>query len=88
MQSEAMKAIRECDGIGFTAVFFLLMLVVAWVPAAGAHEVLPAIADFHANDSKSGEGRYRIEIRLNAEAILSGIGAEHENTEDSPQAET
>ena len=83
-----MKAIRERAGIGFTAVFFLLMLVVAWVPVAGAHEVLPAIADFHANDSKSGEGRYRIEIRLNAEAILSGIGAEHENTEDSPQAET
>ena len=83
-----MKAIRERAGIGFTAVFFLLMLVLAWVPAAGAHEVLPAIADFHANDSKSGEGRYRIEIRLNAEAILSGIGAEHENTEDSPQAET
>ena len=64
------------------------LLIAAWVPFAVAHEVLPAIADFHANDEVAGDGRYRLEISLNAEAILSGIGAEHENTDDSPQAAT
>ena len=93
MQSGVMKAIREWSCIGFTAAFFVLVVLVsvwmsAWAPAANAHEVLPAIADFHANDTKSGEGRYQIEVRLNAEAILSGIGAEHEDTDDSPQAVT
>ena len=30
---------------------------------------------------------YSITISLNLEAILSGIGAEHEDTDDSPNAE-
>lgn len=66
----------------------LAVVFFALASAAAAHEVLPAIADFHANDEKAGEGRYAIEVQVNAEAILSGIGAEHEDTDDAPQVET
>ncbi|MCB1384417.1 MAG: HupE/UreJ family protein [Nitratireductor sp.] len=73
------------------ACFFLFMAslaagLVAHAPNARAHEILPAIADFHADDAVAGQGRYRIDIRLNAEALLAGIGAEHADTDDSPNA--
>ena len=42
-----------------------------------AHEIRPAIATFAMQSS----GNYSITISLNLEAILSGIGAEHEDTE-------
>ena len=48
-----------------------------------AHEIRPAIATF----AMQPNGDYSITISLNLEAILSGIGAEHEDTDDSPNAE-
>ena len=48
-----------------------------------AHEIRPAIATF----AMQSNGNYSITISLNLEAILSGIGAEHEDTDDSPNAE-
>ena len=48
-----------------------------------AHEIRPAIATF----AMQPNGDYSIMISLNLEAILSGIGAEHEDTDDSPNAE-
>jgi hydrogenase/urease accessory protein HupE len=48
-----------------------------------AHEIRPAIATF----AMQSNGNYSITISLNLEAILSGIGTEHEDTDDSPNAE-
>ena len=48
-----------------------------------AHEIRPAIATF----AMQPNGDYSITVSLNLEAILSGIGAEHEDTDDSPNAE-
>lgn len=48
-----------------------------------AHEIRPSIADFQIDQSD----RFVINIRLNAEALIAGIGPEHEDTDDSPQAE-
>ena len=48
-----------------------------------AHEIRPAIATFAMQPNCN----YSITISLNLEAILSGIGAEHEDTDDSPNAE-
>jgi hydrogenase/urease accessory protein HupE len=48
-----------------------------------AHEIRPAIATF----TMQPNGDYSITISLNLEAILSGIGAEHEDTDKSPNAE-
>lgn len=62
----------------------LLLLASILVPGiAGAHEIRPAIADFR----DAGGGRYEIVIQLNAEALLAGIGAEHDDTSQSPRAQ-
>ncbi|MEZ5450528.1 MAG: hypothetical protein R3E89_16665, partial [Thiolinea sp.] len=67
---------------------FRVLAVICWLffPCAGplqAHEVRPAIADLDLD----GQGAYQIRIRLNLEALLAGIGTEHEDTDDAPQAE-
>jgi len=67
-------------------VFHFLMVTVclALFPSLlMAHEIRPAIATF----AMQPNGDYSIMISLNLEAILSGIGAEHEDTDDSPNAE-
>ena len=47
-----------------------------------AHEIRPAVADlFLENDA------YRLEIKLNLEAVIAEIGAEVDDTENSPNAE-
>ena len=58
----------------------LAVILPSWVMA---HEIRPAIATFAMQPT----GEYSITISLNLEAILSGIGAEHEDTDDSPNAE-
>ncbi len=62
------------------AVLFPLMLVLA--TPVRAHEIRPAIADLFLQD-----GEFRLEIRLNLEAIVAEIGSEAKNTQDSPNAE-
>ncbi len=47
-----------------------------------AHEIRPAIADVDLSDQK-----VRVEIVVNAEALLAGIGPQHKDTKDAPQAE-
>ncbi len=69
----------------FILLFFvsLAALCPAVFSPAGAHEIRPAIvtAEFH----KSGE--YAIEFSGNLEALLAGIGAQHDDTDDSPLAQ-
>ncbi len=59
------------------------VLLLTHFVAAAAHEIRPAIADFSVPEP----GRYEIEVQVNAEALIAGIGPEHENTEDAPQAD-
>lgn len=64
-----------------------LLFLIAWLScaiASPAHEIQPSIADFKA----SGDGRYQVRILTNAEALISLIGANHEDTSQSPNAAT
>lgn len=58
-------------------------LSVSTTPVA-AHEVRPTIADVVFGDG-DGEG-IRLDLSVNAEALLAGIGPEHEDTDDAPEA--
>jgi len=58
------------------AVFILLAM-----PSAQAHELRPAIADMSMEaDTVS------VAIELNLEAAIAGIGADHDDTDDAPEA--
>lgn len=65
-----------------------LVIVFSWVAGftlvapATAHTLRPAIVDLRIAD-----GSAQVSISANAEALLSGIGPEHDNSEDAPQAE-
>ncbi|HHG90208.1 MAG TPA: HupE/UreJ family protein, partial [Devosia sp.] len=64
-------------------VLALLAGPLPWVSAtAYAHEVQPAIVDL----SFSQDGRYRIEIALNLEALIAEIGPDVQNTSESENA--
>lgn len=58
-----------------------LFLLLAFSGPAGAHEITPTLASLFFDD-----GRYRIEITTNLEALLAGIGPEHADTSDAPGA--
>lgn len=64
------------------AVVIALVLVFMSNPAAVAHEVRPAIADFLVKDGNS----YELRIQTNLEAMLTGIGAEHDDTDEADVA--
>lgn len=57
--------------LGFGALLFAF--------GALAHEIRPSIADF----KDLGGQRFEIKIQANAEALLSGIGSEHEDTDEA-----
>jgi len=56
--------------------------LLALASVARAHELRPAIADITVRE----DGLLTARIRLNLEALLAGIGPEHKNTQDSPNA--
>lgn len=59
------------------AIVLLLTLV-----AATAHEQQPAVGDLNFDGDTA-----KLELVLNLEALLAGIGPEHEDTDDAPEAE-
>lgn len=61
----------------------LLVLLLTSAQVAQAHQMRPAIITISFEQNAS----VKIQIETNVEAILSGIGSEHENTDDAPQAE-
>lgn len=70
------------------AVVLLLLVTIAsfssYIDTTSAHEIQPAIADLtFASDGSE----FELDIALNLEAALSGIGSEHEDTDQSPSAE-
>ena len=58
-----------------------LILLLFALPAR-AHELRPAIADMLLDSEQA-----TITIALNLEAVVAGIGAEHDDTDDAPEAE-
>lgn len=61
-----------------------LFVAVVWQPNnAAAHKIFPATATVSFDD----EGAYRIEVKTNIEALIVGIGAAHEDTDQSPRAD-
>ena len=61
----------------------LLILYLFALQPAQAHKMRPAIIDLHFDQ----DATVSISIQANAEALLSGIGPEHDNTDDAPEAE-
>jgi hypothetical protein len=62
-----------------------LSMMTLWVTlstSVRAHEVLPTIVDLVFAE----DGALTVSLDANAEALLSGIGAEHDDTDDAPQA--
>lgn len=59
----------------------MIAILLAWVAPAPAHEIRPAVvtASFGANE-------YRIELQANMEAVLAGVGPQHKDTDESPNA--
>lgn len=58
-----------------------LLGLLAALPAQ-AHRLRPAIADVIFDDA----GNFEVAVQLNLEAVLAGIGPEHEDTSESPKA--
>ena len=60
----------------------MMMLGAALSTPLRAHEVLPTIVDV----TFAEDGALTVELAANAEALLAGIGADHEDTDDAPEA--
>lgn len=60
-----------------------LLALAFWTGPAQAHRLRPALATL----SFTHDGVYRLDLTLNAEAALAGIGPEHEDTDDAPTAD-
>ena len=59
------------------------LVLFAFTNVASAHEIRPAIVTAEFNP----DGTYVIKVKANAEVLLAGIGPEHEDTLDTPQAQ-
>lgn len=66
----------------FMFLIALVFTIVCSGPGRG-HEIQPAIADLLFSEDGSS---YELDIALNLEAVLAGIGTEHEDTDNSPKA--
>lgn len=65
--------------------FFIVLAFFICLSGPGrGHEIQPAIADLLFSEDGSS---YELDIALNIEAVLAGIGTEHDDTDNSPQAE-
>lgn len=66
--------------------YALLLLLALWsacLPVTGqAHELRPAVVDLSFTD----KGQARFEISFNLEALIAGIGPEHDDTSEAPNA--
>lgn len=60
-----------------------MLALLLWLSLdVSAHRMRPAIVDVEFTT----EGRFHVNLELNLEAMLAGIGPQHRDTEDSPQA--
>jgi hypothetical protein len=63
-------------------VLFLPSLVLGHAANSLAHEIRPAVATL----TLGPEGRFELAVAVNLEAVIAGIGSEHRDTDDSPNA--
>ena len=65
-------------------VWFSILAVLALLAATSvrAHEIEATVSDLTLED-----GRITLELRANLEAMIAGIGAEHDDTDDAPQSD-
>lgn len=61
---------------------FALLFLILWPAQLSAHEMRPAIA----TTELRADGSFDLVISLNLEAIMAGVGPEHADTSESPQA--
>jgi len=60
----------------------MIATLLAWTaPPVPAHEIRPAVVS-----ASFGAGEYRIELQANMEAVLAGVGPQHKDTDESPNA--
>ncbi len=59
----------------------LLIIVLGLAAPAAAHEIRPAVVTVTFTDSG-----YEIALQANMEAVLAGVGPQHKDTDDSPNA--
>ncbi len=64
------------------SLIFLLLFLLS-LTTVHAHQMRPAIVTINFDQ----HAVVKVQVQTNVEAVLSGIGAEHENTDDAPQAE-
>lgn len=81
MSTKITSAMRILHSL-YVSLLAAAMLLAVTIASSLAHEQQPAIADLSFVDGKA-----QLNIALNAEAILAGIGPEHDNTDDAPEAE-
>ncbi len=62
--------------------FVLLSLCFGQAASSLAHEIRPAVATMTLDPA----GRYELSIVVNIEAVIAGIGSEHRDTDDAPNA--
>ena len=63
--------------------YFLALLMLCLMAPLQAHKMRPAIIDIQFERDAS----VSLRIQANAEALLAGIGPEHDNTDDAPEAQ-
>lgn len=66
----------------FIHFYGLVCLLVTGIIPLHAHQLRPAIINISFNQNAT----VTIQVEANAEALLAGIGADHDNTDDAPQA--
>lgn len=73
----------EC--LTFMKNFFITLIFVCLIGSglAQAHEIRPSIVDFNGLENN----QFELSIKTNAEALLAGIGSEHDNTDQASNAE-
>lgn len=66
---------------------FVVALVAVWVSLGASpgysHEIRPSIVSLH----RIGNGQLELVVTTNLEAVMAGIGPQHKNTDDSPNAQ-
>jgi hydrogenase/urease accessory protein HupE len=72
----------------FARLWVAILVVVACLgggsAASLAHEIRPAIV----TATLSGDDRYEVAVALNIEAVMAGIGPQHRDTDEAPEAVT
>jgi hydrogenase/urease accessory protein HupE len=67
----------------FFQCFFLMLWLAVSFSSLQAHQLRPAIIDLTFNK----DATVSIRVQTNVEALLAGIGAQHDNTDDAPEVE-